>query len=285
MSNQLTPVFYGDVEVRYDSGGFISLTDMWLAAGKPDGKHDPRRWKDKAGKEFIEFLATKLNVSSGDIYKTAKGRYGGTWAHWQIALAYAKYLSPAFHAWANQVIKERIEEDACPELGISRSRARAMASWRRQGKSEAFIQARLAGIDTRNHFTDTLDDHGVAGADFGICTNNIYKPILGGKATEVRHKRGLPPKANLREHMSVVELAGTQFAEALAADKIEREGRQGLNPCASACLTSGLQIRESIARHEQSIQQPRPKTSQPSLDSASPLSRKLEAVRNRGRNE
>ena len=28
-----------------------------------------------------------------------------TWAHWQLALAYARYLSPAFHAWCNSVIR------------------------------------------------------------------------------------------------------------------------------------------------------------------------------------
>ena len=103
-------IFYGDVQVRNDAQGFISLNDMWVAAGCPEGKHDPRRWKDKAGLEFIKFIAEKLNVPSGDIYKTTRGKFGGTWAHWQIALAYAKYLSPEFHAWANQAIKDRVEE-------------------------------------------------------------------------------------------------------------------------------------------------------------------------------
>jgi hypothetical protein len=29
-----------------------------------------------------------------ELVKTKKGRNGGYWAHWQIALAYAKYLDP-----------------------------------------------------------------------------------------------------------------------------------------------------------------------------------------------
>jgi len=104
-------IFYGDVQVRNDAHGFISLNDMWMAAGCPEGKRDPRRWKDEAGYEFTEHIAKSLNVRLADIYKTTRGRFGGTWAHWQIALAYAKYLSPEFHAWANQAIKDRIEED------------------------------------------------------------------------------------------------------------------------------------------------------------------------------
>ena len=36
---------------------------------------------------------------------TARGRLGGTWAHWQLALAYARYLSPASHLWCNTVVR------------------------------------------------------------------------------------------------------------------------------------------------------------------------------------
>lgn len=34
-------------------------------------------------------------MSLRHIYKAQRGKGGGTYAHWQIALAYAKYLSPA----------------------------------------------------------------------------------------------------------------------------------------------------------------------------------------------
>jgi hypothetical protein len=41
--------------------------------------------------------------------ETEPGRNGGTWAHWQIALAYAKYLSPEFHMWCNTVVRAHME--------------------------------------------------------------------------------------------------------------------------------------------------------------------------------
>ena len=63
-------IFYGDVQVRNDAHGFISLNDMWMAAGCPEGKRDPRRWKDEAGYEFTEHIAKSLNVRLADIYKT-----------------------------------------------------------------------------------------------------------------------------------------------------------------------------------------------------------------------
>jgi hypothetical protein len=38
-----------------------------------------------------------------DVLETKRGYGGGTFAYWQIALAYAKYLSPEFyrgHGWS-----------------------------------------------------------------------------------------------------------------------------------------------------------------------------------------
>jgi len=274
MPSNKDQIFYGDVQVRHDAQGFISLNDMWIAAGCPDGKQDPRQWTRKPrkiesgssgnisenggpGYEFINFIAQKHNVAADHICKPQRGKFGGTWAHWQVALAYAKYLSPEFHAWANQVIKDRIEEDHNPELGIERSRERAIENWRKQGKDDNYIVARIKGIDARNHFTDTLKNHNVSGFGYGNCTNNIYQPILGGKAGDIRKQRGLPEKANVRDNMSTVELGGVMFAEILAADKIKRENRQGNNSCSSACLSAGMNIKSVIDKHEDSFVKPK----------------------------
>lgn len=291
--NNTCPLVYEEKNIRIDERGLMSLNDMWHAVGEPKGKLDPRLWGRSPrpnssgatgersfdggpGREFIEFIAEKLNVAADHIYFAKRGRYGGgTWAHWQIAIAYAKYLSPEFHAWANQVVRERIEEDRTPELGITRSRERAIANWKRAGKSDEYIQARLKGIEARHGFTDTLKEHGVIGSGYGICTNNIYRPIIGGSAAEVRQRRGLPQKANVRESMSAVELAGMMFAEILASDRIARENRQGTNSCAAACLKSSLTVSQTIDAHERSIGN----SNEPEEARDSPLTRRMERVR------
>lgn len=86
----------------------LSLTDMWKAAGAPDG-HAPSDWLDLVTtKEFIGCVEASLNAGNpGIIAKRGKG--GGTFAHWQIGLAYAPYLSPEFHMWCNEVVRERME--------------------------------------------------------------------------------------------------------------------------------------------------------------------------------
>lgn len=86
----------------------LSLTDMWKASGSPNDKR-PSEWLRHDGTiEFIEALSAS-NMGTAHI-KTIKGNGGGTWAHWQIALAYAKYLSPEFHMWCNQVVRAHMEE-------------------------------------------------------------------------------------------------------------------------------------------------------------------------------
>ena len=94
----------------------VNLTRARKAVGSPENKL-PRDWKRLPQTvEFIEKVAEKLNVEKSHIMFSERGRFGGTYAHWQIFLAYAKYLSPDFHMWANQVVKEWFEEMADRKL-------------------------------------------------------------------------------------------------------------------------------------------------------------------------
>ncbi len=79
---------------------------MWKATGSQHHKK-PALWKQKrSAVEFIDSIAKKLGVSKDALLKIVLGRGDkvaqGTYAHWQIALAYAKYLSPEFHIWCNE---------------------------------------------------------------------------------------------------------------------------------------------------------------------------------------
>lgn len=105
----LTSLNYNGAIIR-DRGEMLSLTDMWKAAGGDDAKR-PSEWlRQEATKEFVEIVAAS-NVGQNHI-STRRGNNGGTYAHWQIGLAYAKYLSPEFHMWCNQVVRERMEGKA-----------------------------------------------------------------------------------------------------------------------------------------------------------------------------
>lgn len=100
-----------------DQGEELNLTDMWMAAGSPEGRR-PADWLRSAdAQRFIEFLAEtmgrlpEVRNSHFGLVRTVKGGSvrGITWAHWQIGMAYAKYLRPDFHVWCNTVVRERME--------------------------------------------------------------------------------------------------------------------------------------------------------------------------------
>jgi hypothetical protein len=93
----------------------LSLTDMWRAAGS-DPARQPAEWQRSADAlRFVEFLTETFNLGNSQIelFKAQRGGHKpGTYAHWQIGLAYAKYLSPEFHMWCNTVVRERMEQRA-----------------------------------------------------------------------------------------------------------------------------------------------------------------------------
>ena len=98
---------YGGVAIR-DRGEMLSLTDMWKAAGSPENR-EPFNWSRFEGKGFIEAVSVAHNLSEDQVMTTKRGKGGATFAHWQIGLAYAKYLSPEFHMWCNEVVRARME--------------------------------------------------------------------------------------------------------------------------------------------------------------------------------
>ncbi len=97
---------YKDKNIRHD-GDFICLSDLWTVSEKPSGKREPRHWKTEAGKEFIDSVAKKLNVSVKCVYKTTRGRSGATYAHSEIAEAYHLYLHKKVSP--NQQIEKKVK--------------------------------------------------------------------------------------------------------------------------------------------------------------------------------
>lgn len=95
----------------------LCLTDMWRAAGAPENKR-PAEWQRYEGAQFVEFIAESLNMGTAHIWVSERGQHGGTWAHWQIGLAYAKYLSPEFHAWCNEVVRAHMERRSLPVRAV-----------------------------------------------------------------------------------------------------------------------------------------------------------------------
>jgi hypothetical protein len=119
---------FNNVNIKVNEESMMSLTDLWKAV---DGTalNKPSHWlQQDSSQNFINVASKRFNVRPEYLLQTTRGRTGGTFAHWQIALAYAKYLSPELHMHVNEVYKERLEETANPELSIVRGRERAVVT-------------------------------------------------------------------------------------------------------------------------------------------------------------
>lgn len=222
--------------VRQDSEGMISLTDLYQIAqseGLADGKRNPSDWSREAGAQFIEFAAKLLNTRKTGIYKSTRGKGGGTFAHIQIALSYAEYLSPQFQAQVNDVylraksgdvsLAEEIFDKATPADQMKHAK-------------------RVSGKVNRTLLTSCLSQHGVHGKGYADCTNAIYLPMMGGTASALREQRGLKPGSNLREVMDLEELARTELAEIIARKNIEQKNMLGNAACQSECYRAGMAV-------------------------------------------
>lgn len=257
------PLTLGGHQVATNADGLVSLTDLYQAAaaqGLADGKLDPRQWArpPKAtksgtsgrtshvagpGHDFIQFVADQLHVGADHIYRTSRARLdrgGGTFAHWQIALAYAKYLSPQLHMQVNEVYARFKAADVTLAADVADRAKPADAEW---------LARRVQGTVARNGLVSTLAAHGVAGKGYADCTNAIYRNVLGGKKSEVCAARGLRKGTNLRDVMDAEELTLTAMSELVARKRIEHRNARGNQACTDSCDHAAWSVMRLMQPH------------------------------------
>lgn len=96
-------------------GEMVSLTGLWKAAGSDPSKQ-PAKWRElPSTQEFVAHLAdVVLRKSEDNIFAVTRGRNAQTFAHWQIALSYARYLDPAFAVRCNEIVRAHMERTIAP---------------------------------------------------------------------------------------------------------------------------------------------------------------------------
>ena len=233
----------------HHEGDMVSLTDLWKEADSIREKA-PNFWINQdTTQQLIETVANMLNATQNCIIKSKRGKGGGTYAHKQIALAYAKYLDPKLHVLVNEVFFQRIEEEKNPDLIVDR----AIATYKRRGYDEKWINGRLKGKATRNEFTACLAAHGVVREGFRNCTNAIYGNLYGGTTDVIRAKKHLPEKANIRDNMSLEELVTIDFAEMLAQNSIKANNLKGNGQCEIASSNASRIAANAVIQSRKSL--------------------------------
>jgi hypothetical protein len=213
------------------NGEMVNVNQLHVASGKKSNQ-SPAQWlRLPATINLLKPIANRYNVEESHIIKTKRGKGGYTMVHWQLALAYAKYLSPEIHLQVNQVFKERTEEIIDPTLSYERGKQRAIDSWQRRGKDNEWIAARLNGIETRNYFTDTLAKHGTKGKQFAQISDIENQAVLGCTAKQYKTKRQLAKSARTRDHLNRSDVIALELLESVSIDKIKGEQSQNGKQC------------------------------------------------------
>lgn len=227
---------FNGVAIQIINGENVNLTNLWKASGSDPNKAVAQWLRTDNSQEFINTLSKELKCAKMHILKTQRGRgIGGTWGHWQIALSYARYLNAELAIFMNQVFRERLQEEADPELGINRAYDRAVTRYKKQGKSDQWISMRFKTILDTKKFHSTIGRRGAYGAMYAKCHNAIYSPILGGTKREIIERKQLARTANIRDNLDMKELSAINLAEILAVERINNKDIQSGSGCVKAC--------------------------------------------------
>ena len=101
-ANQIFQYHGNPISFHKGENLMVNATQM----AKPFNKSPKDFLKTEQSKRFIEALSEVKKILSSDLVKVTYGNNGGTWMHEDVALEFARWLSPAFAIWCNDRIKE-----------------------------------------------------------------------------------------------------------------------------------------------------------------------------------
>lgn len=143
-----------------------------------------------------------------------------------------------FKRWLAQVGYERVKEIEDPELAS----ARARELYESKGYPKDWIEKRMRSIAIRGALTDEWKARGVAeGREYSILTAEIARATFGVTPGDHKKLKGLEQAkaANLRDHMTDLELIFTMLGEASTTEIAKRKDAQGFHENRSAAKEGG----------------------------------------------
>ena len=219
---------------------YYSIVDVvGILTDQPDTRHASNYWKvlkNRLAREGCELVTNcnqlKLPAEDGKMRLTDV-------ADPELLLRIIQSIpSPKaepFKQWLAEVGKERLEEIEDPELAISR----AIYTYRKKGRSEAWINQRLKSIEVRKELTDEWERSGVkASFEYASLTDIISRAWSGMTTREYKDLKGLH-KENLRDNMSNLELILNMLAEATTTELSKEKNPRGFQESAEIAQQGG----------------------------------------------
>jgi frataxin-like iron-binding protein CyaY len=211
---------FNDIEVIFDNSNslYINATEIAKHFNKL-----PKDWlKTKDTKAYLEAFSRKDNIPNGKLVIIKQGgnaKEQGTWIHKKLIIAFARWLSPDFAVWCDEVIEEilqtcsyslkkeeKVEFDfeeiqKVVKIGVEFLNEFDNLDPVKQIKLDTFVKNRTEkslledfGISFENHYflpTEIGNMIGMSGAEINLILekkgfqfkdeNGIWKPTSSGK--------------------------------------------------------------------------------------------------------
>jgi prophage antirepressor-like protein len=219
---------YSGSTVRSTEDRRFSVYDVLVAFGVADKPSNAKNVYDRLAASNLELttICSKFKFPGRGQRDTPVATEEGIY---QILMLCPGQRGAEFRAWAAGILAD-------PDKAL----IHAVSKYKRQGRSDNWIKARLDGKLNRRHFTDTLKEHGVEGIGYAKCSDAINVPILGAPAKQIQQARGV---VHTRDGLDDVELAAISLAEAVARRSIDQENRWGNSQCEEACGDAARKVK------------------------------------------
>ena len=231
MKNAIKTLDFQGTGIQFSADGWINAT---ATAQALDKDRLDNFLISAAYLDYAAVVAQACSLELRELKKTVvgKGKPQGTYLHPDLAVLFARWISPAFAYWCDKQVAALIQKaQQAPELART-ARTRKLE---RLGRPADAIAQRNEGVGSRRVFTDELARRGVGREGFADCTRAVYTPLFGGSTDVIKKNYGLPETANVRDYMSAVQLAAVGLTELLSAERIEKQRDYGNNACVETC--------------------------------------------------
>jgi hypothetical protein len=108
MDNSIITKVFTDKPIFFDKINeelYLNATKTAKAFGKRVDK-----WKENSNTvEYLEALSNYPEKGELKYIVSKEGRYGGTWIHKKLIIVFARWLSPDFAVWCDEVIEEILQ--------------------------------------------------------------------------------------------------------------------------------------------------------------------------------
>ena len=219
--------FQGNLIQQREDDGFVNLTQMVQIVSTKNVNDYLRLESTDA---YLEALSLETGYPVSSFISIRKGRPAnlqGTWAHPDIAIDFAHWISPTFRVWANRTIRLVIDGRLAPTDEESRQVADKLkeqwADLRKWNKDSFFVIGDEIKAYINIHPELTNDDLAYL---YPICQDAINKGLFGKTSKIIKLELGIGKNKLSRDHYGKNALKAIEMIQRLAGAYIS----QNLHP-------------------------------------------------------